>query len=197
VSEHISCPGCRRILSLPRDCMDPWLACPGCAARILNPQAVGITAQPEPEPDRRVRFCPSCRAGVEAHWLFCPHCEEPLHDPRHRTSGNGNLDVSQQDGTSGGFMGLLAMFGLAGLTLALLGSVFALWVGFVAPLVLTLMGLGILASIGAVSELGQPKRPGQSTAARVVMVTLSLAGVLVALLSVPAFLFLVPVCLTW
>jgi hypothetical protein len=197
MSERISCPGCRRVLSLPRDCVDPWLACPGCAARIPNPQVGAITEERAPEPDRRIRFCPSCGAGVESHWLFCPHCEEPLHDPRQRTSGDGNLDVSQQDGTSGWFMGLLAMFGLAGLTLALLGSVFALGVGFVAPLVLTLMGLGILASIGAASELGQPKRPGQSTAARVVMVTLSLAGVMTVVLSVPALLFLVPVCLAW
>jgi hypothetical protein len=91
MSERISCPDCRRVLSLPRDCMDPWLACPQCEARIRNPQAREIAGEVKAE--NRSQPCPSCGGAVESGRVLCSHCQEPLQVPRQPSSWGGERVV--------------------------------------------------------------------------------------------------------
>jgi hypothetical protein len=128
--------------------------------------------------EKRHRCCPSCGAAVEAHWLFCPHCEEPLLDPS-RPLGSAEREVRCETSTLGMVLLLLTLPGGIGIFLALLGSFALLVQSEPLPMLVTLAGLLELVLLSGLIVLLRGPRPGESTAERIALCTLSLAGVLV------------------
>jgi hypothetical protein len=205
MSERIYCPACKRALRLPADCVDPWLSCPRCLARIRNPQSEperapsspGVAPQ-ERQPEARPR-CPGCGVDVEPRWLFCPFCEERLRDrlPR-QWSGSVEGDVRRDTTTMQVILILLAIVGGLGIFLALMTSFAALTDNEVAPLFVTLAVLFVLTVISAIIVSVREKKSPQPTAARIVLGTITLAGALVAggcLFMGAIFVFFFVVCL--
>jgi hypothetical protein len=206
MSERISCPGCKRVLRLPPDCTDPWLSCPLCLAKIRNPQAEGVAEHPREERPAgqgeeapRDRTCPSCGAAVERRWMICPFCEATLRRRRRRRRRAGaDVDARRDISTTGVVMILLAVLGGIGITVALVTSFAALGQNEAGPLFVTLAFLFVLALVSTAIVLGRAQHSEQPTAARIVVGTLSLAGILIAgscVLSVAGFIFLLAVCL--
>jgi hypothetical protein len=129
--------------------------------------------------EKRHRCCRSCGAAVEPHWRFCPHCEEPLRDPG-SPLGSADGGVHRGNPALRLILDLLTLPGSIGLFVALLCSVIALLRNS-DPLPLFLI-LGVLLDLVLVSSVIVVLRgpcPGESTAERIALCTLSLAGVLV------------------
>jgi drug/metabolite transporter (DMT)-like permease len=149
------------------------------------------------EAEKRDRSCPVCGAGVEAHWLFCPHCEEPLHDPS-RPPGSAYGDVRRRDRASQRIMDLVVGFGFIGIVAGVLFGFKALLKGDVDPLLTTLGLVFLLTLVSTVIVLARRRRGQRRTPAKVFEATLFLAGVIVlggCSLALAGFIFLLAVCL--
>jgi hypothetical protein len=186
MSERIFCPACKCGLRLPVDCVDPWLSCSRCLARIRNPQSIEEGETPSPtdvieEHSPEDLRCPGCGVHVEPQWLFCPHCEERLYEQLpNRWSRSVEGNVRRNNFAWQVIRTVLAVFGGYGILIALMSSV-ATWVNNdVRPLMVTLAVLLVLAAISALSGSNQGKQSFLHSVARITLTTLTLAGALMA-----------------
>jgi predicted RNA-binding Zn-ribbon protein involved in translation (DUF1610 family) len=90
MSHEIACSACHRILRVEKAPTSPWLTCPRCLARVVNPAALVRTdfpsapARSEPASPGEVAGAPTCLGcgrEVRGSWRVCPECGEPLRRP--------------------------------------------------------------------------------------------------------------------
>jgi hypothetical protein len=85
--EETTCSACHSVLRVEKGSTSPWLTCPRCLARVVNPAALVRTdlpsapARTEPASAGQVAaasVCPGCGREVRSSWRACPECGEPL-----------------------------------------------------------------------------------------------------------------------
>jgi hypothetical protein len=185
MSERIKCPSCSAGLILPESVRGSPATCPRCLAMVSVPETGrGPDAIQAERPERRegALSCPHCGRTVEAIWIACPWCEEPLRGRERGRNNAADLDVRRDMKGTSCFVIALAVIG-------------ALGVSFVGYVVLSQVALGdysapvylvvpllFLAGIGTlIVFLRSGGNPGASGVRRVIVGTLALAGGLITL----------------
>jgi ssDNA-binding Zn-finger/Zn-ribbon topoisomerase 1 len=206
--ERIKCPSCSAGLILQESARGSGTTCPRCLAMVSAPETgrePGAIQAERPERREGAFSCPRCGRTMEAIWITCPWCEEPLRGRERGRYGAADLDVRRDTkrtsclvivlavigGLSVSYVGGMALFGSVGG--ALLDpnfdqySTLLFWACFLIPL-LFLAGVSTL--IVFVRSRGNPGAIGFR---RVAVGTLALAGavILVGLLLCLAFLVFV------
>jgi hypothetical protein len=208
MSERIKCPSCSAGLILPESVRGSPATCPRCLAMVSVPETGrGPDAIQAERPERRegALSCPHCGRTVEAIWITCPWCEEPLRGRERGWNGAADLDVRRDTKRTSWLLVLLAVIGgpgvgylvlltpFVGVSMVAEGSYSALvsLPVFLLPL-LFLAGLSTL--IVFVRSRGNP---GAISFRRVAVGTLALAGVVtlvILLLCLAAEVFIFIVC---
>jgi hypothetical protein len=195
----VICPGCQKPVRVPAEFRLAWTTCPHCQALVPNLSLEGNTAPPPRRPSADVEYaCPRCGKRAEPHWLFCPHCDEPLREDRPRRAA-GAPDVRRGAPPAGGRAALAVLGGLASLlALAVTGGAMVETGEFV-PFAVVVVGLLFLTALSAgvllLRDKGDLRARGPG---RVVLAALTLAGALVAvglLVAVALVVFLIAVYL--
>lgn len=83
---EVTCSACNHVLRIAEGSSSPWLTCPRCLARVVNPHALvqtpgapgGIQREPPPARPAERLECPGCGQEVRAGWRLCPHCGVPI-----------------------------------------------------------------------------------------------------------------------
>jgi hypothetical protein len=203
--ERIKCPSCGVALLLPVPLRGSRGTCPRCLAEVT---ALEVRREPgsiqaeRPEWREGALSCPRCGRTVEAFWITCPWCEEPLRGRERGRNSAADLDVRRDmKGTSCFVIALAVIGGLGGSSLGVGAIVSAanggpldpayfdpesalyFWACLLLPL-LFLAGLSTL--IVFVRSRGNP---GARGVRRVIVGTLALTGgvILVSLLLCLAF----------
>jgi hypothetical protein len=207
MSERIKCPSCGAGLILSETAGGSPATCPRCLAEISTPEAGREADAIQAErPERRegALSCPHCGRTVEAIWITCPWCEEPLRGRERGRNGAADLDVRRDRKRTSWLLVLLAVIGGPGVgylgLFALVGGVEVVAEGnysallFLAfPLLPLLFLAGLSTLIVFVRSRGNP---GAISFRRVAVGTLALAGVvtlviLLLCLAMNVFLFIV------
>jgi hypothetical protein len=119
MSYQLTCSSCHHVLRVAEGCSDPWITCPRCLARAVNPAALVKAGAPPPSPDQFTASgvaeeptCPGCGERIQRSWRFCPLCEEPLRGALVRRRP---LSVDRQARSDLGMVGAgLVLLGLLG-----------------------------------------------------------------------------------
>jgi O-antigen/teichoic acid export membrane protein len=138
---------------------------------------------------------------VEAIWLMCPWCEEPLRGRSHGLYGRADLDVRRD--TKRTSVVLIALAVVGGLGVAFLAlQAFTLFTQEQAyqPMLFLAVGLLFLAGLSTlIVFLRSGGNPGAAGVSRVVVGTLAMAGGMMLLgicTGLALFVFLLAVCLS-
>ncbi len=196
------CAACGSALTIADFVTAPWLTCPRCLAKVMNPGSVGGAAQDCPQCSRknspkarRCIYCgvdlggspvtvPAvdripcrfCGGEVKIQARLCPHCREWLDDV--------DLSVDRDVGFVGRMMLPMAAIGAAGIALIVMSQDIGAAGGFLA--------LGFLVLVGFAFFLHRAREnPAAAGVARIVLGGLAIAGVLVALSLIALFAFIV------
>jgi hypothetical protein len=211
MSERIKCPSCSTGLILPESARGSLATCPRCLAEISTPEVGrGPDAIQTERPERRegALSCPHCGRTVEAIWITCPWCEEPLRGRERGRNSAADLDVRRDmKGTSCFVITLAVIGGLGGSSLGVGAIVSAadggpldpayfdpysalyFWACLLLPL-LFLAGLSTL--IVFVRSRGNP---GARGVRRVIVGTLALAGGVIVVSLLLCLAFVVFLCI--
>jgi hypothetical protein len=197
MSERIKCPVCSVGLILPESALRSSMTCPRCLAEVTALEArreAGAIQTERPERREGALSCPHCGRTVEAIWITCPWCEEPLRGRERGRNGAADLDVRRDAKRTSCLVIVLAVIG--GLSFSYSGGKLLFYLGgalsdpaefdpytvlllcafcFLLPL-LFLAGLSTL--IVFVRSRGNP---GAISFRRVAVGTLAIAGGLVTL----------------
>jgi hypothetical protein len=205
MSERIKCPSCSVGLVLPESVRGSPATCPRCLAMVSVPETGrepdAIQAE-RPQEREGVLSCPHCGRTVEAIWITCPWCEEPLRGRKRGRNGAADLDVRRDTKRTGCLVIALAVIG--GLGVGCLG-VTALGAGVsdedqtktLVFLAVTLLALLLLAGLSTLIVFVRSRgNPGAISFRRVAVGTLALAGAvilagLLLLLAILVFIFIV------
>jgi hypothetical protein len=120
MSERIKCPSCGAGLILSQTAGEWRATCPRCLAEINVPEAQpapDAVQEQKPAPRRDASSCPHCGRAVEAAWLTCPWCDEPLRGRQRPHDNRPDLDVRRDAQRTSGFVILLAGIGVLGVVL--------------------------------------------------------------------------------
>gem|GEM_PF-1471496 len=205
MSERIKCPSCSVGLVLPESVRGSPATCPRCLAMVSVPETGrepdAIQAE-RPERREGALSCPHCGRTVEAIWITCPWCEEPLRGRERGRNVAADLDVRRDTKRTSCLVIVLAVIGGLGVGGLGVGAIVSetngggldpanfdlywelyFWACALLPL-LFLAGLSTL--IVFVRSRGNP---GARGVRRVIVGTLALAGggILVSLLLCLAF----------
>ena len=204
-SERIKCPSCGVALLLPVPLRGSRGTCPRCLAEVTALEArreADAVQTDRPERREGALSCPYCGRTVEAIWITCPWCEEPLRGRERGRNVAADLDVRRDTKRTSCLVIVLAVIGGLGVGGLGVGAIVSetngggldpanfdlywelyFWACALLPL-LFLAGLSTL--IVFVRSRGNP---GASGVRRVIVGTLALAGAitLVSLLLCLAF----------
>jgi len=207
MSERIKCPVCSVGLILPESALRSSMTCPRCLAEVTALEArreAGAIQTERPERREGALSCPHCGRAVEAIWITCPWCEEPLPGRERGRNGTADLDVRRDTKRTSRLVIVLAVIGGLGVTYS--GGKALFYLGgalsdpaefdpysvllicafcFLLPL-LFLAGLSTL--IVFVRSGGNP---GASGLRRVIVGTLAMAGGLIVLGALTIFAFFI------
>lgn len=163
MSGAIRCPHCQQSVTLRPDCAVAWLTCADCHAIFQNPH-VNPGEEPLPPPPTfaaitRPTSCPRCQKKIEPHFLFCPHCEEPLRETR-----DGPIikpdDVPSPFGSTGRiFLAILGLFPFLSLVGTIIAVIFSGDVGSMIGIGFLLWVPGILGGLVAISRANKRGEP--------------------------------------
>ena len=198
--ERIKCPSCSAGLILPESVRGSGATCPRCLAMVSVPETGrepdAIQAE-RPQEREGALSCPHCGRTVEAIWITCPWCEEPLRGRERGRNGAADLDVRRDTKRTGWLLVLLAVIGGPGVGYLglwpLVGGVEVIAEGNYSELVYVAVALLPLLFLAGLSTLivfvRSRGNPGASGVRRVIVGTLALAGgvILVSLLLCLAF----------
>jgi uncharacterized paraquat-inducible protein A len=211
MSERIKCPSCSTGLILPESVRGSSATCPRCLAMVSVPERGrepdSIQAE-RPQEREGALSCPHCGRTVEAIWITCPWCEEPLRGRERGRNGAADLDVRRDTKRTGYLVIVLAVIGGLGVSSAVGGALFySVGAGIFDPnfdpyLALffwacLLLPLLIMAGISTLIVFVRTRgNRGAISFRRVAVGTLALAGAipllwLLLLLSAYVFLFIV------
>jgi len=177
----------------------------GGGNRVGGAARTGSIQAERPERREGALSCPHCGRTVEAIWITCPWCEEPLRGRERARNGAADLDVRRDTKRTGWLLVLLAVIGglgVGGLGLTALASVpnavneppYEVLGVLAVPLLALLFLAGISTLIVFVRSRGNPDA---ISFRRVAVGTLALAGgiiLVIILLYFAAFVFLFIVC---
>ncbi|HBI42033.1 MAG TPA: hypothetical protein DDY78_04125 [Planctomycetales bacterium] len=199
-SERIKCPSCGVALLLPVPLRGSRGTCPRCLAEVTALEArreADAVQTDRPERREGALSCPHCGRTVEAIWITCPWCEEPLRGRERGRNGAADLDVRRDTKRTGWLLVLLAVIGGPGVGYLglwpLVGGVEVIAEGNYSELVYVAVALLPLLFLAGLSTLivfvRSRGNPGASGVRRVIVGTLALAGAitLVSLLLCLAF----------
>jgi hypothetical protein len=201
MSVRVTCPSCGRSLLAREAALGSRGTCPSCLAEITIPEteqpAPSVQAD-RPEPRERGPSCPNCGRVVEAIWVTCPWCEEPLRGRHDRSYGRPDLDVRRDRTGTGAALIVLAVLGGLGVLAFGIQAVGALSEGYFQPLISLLVALLFLAGLTTIIVFVRSRgNPGAAGVRRVVVGTLAMAGGIMAgsfCLGVAAFIVVLAVC---
>jgi hypothetical protein len=199
MSERIKCPSCSTGLILPESVRGSSATCPRCLAMVSVPETRGEPDAIQAErPERRegALSCPHCGRTVEAIWITCPWCDEPLRGRERGRNGAADLDVRRDTKRTGCFVIGLAGIGVLGI-LVLGGQTFS-WAAEsnVIPLVYFVVALLFLAGLSTlIVFVRSGGNPGASGFRRVAVGTLALAGVGTLVMLLVIFSIIVYICI--
>ena len=201
MSQRIECPSCGRGLIVSESVRGEQLTCPRCLAAVDVPAP--RNDRDEIDADRRDSglSCPRCHRDVQAIWVACPWCEEPLRGRDPHGYGRPDLDVRRDRKRTGVVVILLAILGgiaVAGMS-AQAFALFAQAQGLEAMIYLA-VGLLFLAALSTLIVFVRSKgNPGADGFRRVAVGTLAMVGALMVFgtcAGLSVFIFLLAVCLT-
>ncbi len=198
MSERIKCPSCSVGLVLPESGRGSPATCPRCLAEISTRAAAReMDAIQTERPARReaASSCPRCGRTVEAVWLTCPWCEEPLRGRERGRNGAADLDVRRDTKGTGCLVIGLAVIGGMGVAGMIFSEVSAGDFSQTPYLVVPLLFLAGISTL--IVFLRSGGNPGASGVRRVIVGTLAMAGGLVILgaLTILGFLiYILVVC---
>jgi hypothetical protein len=121
MTHEVTCSSCKHLLRVSEGSRSPWLTCPRCLARVVNPAALVQTGPPadRPEPPQRgpeERLCPRCGRGVDPGWRACPICGTSLDARRSFLDADSLEREVRRDATGGhviaSILGVLVLIGL-------------------------------------------------------------------------------------
>jgi hypothetical protein len=212
MSERIKCPSCGAGLILSETAGGSPATCPRCLAEISTPEAGREADAIQAErPERRegALSCPHCGRTVEAIWITCPWCEEPLRGRERGRNGAADLDVRRDTKRTGYLVIVLTVIGGLSVSSMVGGALFysvggglfdpnfdpylalSFWAGLLLPLLL-LAGISTL-----IVFVRRRRNPGAISFRRVAVGTLALAGAMILvmlLLYFSIFVFAFIVC---
>jgi hypothetical protein len=197
--ERIKCPSCSAGLILQDSARGSGATCPRCLAMVSVPETGrepdAIRAE-RPEWGEESSWCPHCGRTVEALWLTCPWCEEPL---RGRERGRNNApDIDVRRDMKGTSCFVIGLAGIGVLGILVLGGQTFSWAAEsnVTPLVYFVVALLFLAGLSTlIVFLRSRGNPGASGVRRVIVGTLALAGVGTLVLLLVIFSIIVYICI--
>jgi ribosomal protein S27AE len=194
MSERIKCPSCGADLILAETAGEWRATCPRCLAEIDVPEATPAPDAVQAErPERREGglSCPHCGRTVEAVWITCPWCEEPLRGRERGRNGAADLDVRRDTKRTSPLVIVLAVIGGIGVAWSGLGVFSAGAQGDYSALLYLAVPLLFLAGVSTlIVFLRSGGNPGASGFRRVIVDTLALVGGMVILggLTILAFI---------
>jgi hypothetical protein len=195
MSERIKCPVCSAGLILPESVRGSPATCPRCLAEISTPvsgrEANAIQTE-RPEWGKESSWCPHCGRTVEAIWITCPWCEEPLRGRDLGRRGRADLDVRRDMKGTSCFVIVLAVIGGIGVTWCGLQAFSVAAQGGYSALLYLVVPLLFLAGVSTlIVFVRSGGNPGASGVRRVIVGTLAMAGGLVLLSALTVFAFFV------
>jgi hypothetical protein len=195
MSERIKCPSCDTGLILPESARGSPATCPRCLAEISTPEVGrGPDAIQAERPERRegALSCPHCGRTVEAIWITCPWCEEPLRGRDLGRPGRADLDVRRDTKRTSCFVIVLAVIGGIGVAWSGLQAFSVAAQGGYSALLYLVVPLLFLAGVSTlIVFVRSGGNPGASGVRRVIVGTLAMAGGLVLLGALTVFAFFV------
>jgi hypothetical protein len=199
--ERIKCPVCSVGLILPESAQRSSVTCPRCLAEVtaLEARREADAIQTE-RPERRegALSCPRCGRTVEAIWITCPWCEEPLRGRERGRNGAADLDVRRDTKRTSCLVIVLAVIGGLGVGLAGYTVPFLVAKGDGSTVLYMAVPLLFLAGLSTLIVFVRSRgNPGAISIRRVAVGTLALAGavmLVILLLYLAIFVYIFIVC---
>jgi hypothetical protein len=210
---ELTCPSCKRRLSIPDDVEDARLTCPKCLAEVTHPakRAAAGAIQSAPAPGRpetpayaapspsAEKTCPGCGRSLEEGWRLCPYCGEALRPdaPRPRPA-RLDTDVRRDSAGVTGGMVVLAILGALMAWVFLRGAFTGMPLGLVGAFIPGGFGLFVLVAIILVLFVWEKHKAPQAGGGALAVRVLAGFGRLVLILLgvyVGAVILILSVCL--